>query len=89
MSDLSTARYLKTSRRNRWVEFSHMYEGFTLTGWAEIDPGAPDTWDEPGWGPDVVGMRDLCIDGKPAADLLNPKVEHWLYEQILEKENGR
>lgn len=91
MSDLSgihTAhRYIKTDARNRLVTFSYAYEGFVLSGQAEIEPGAEDHDDMPGYDADAW-LLEVNIDGKPESGLLNPTVEHWIVEKIL-KENAK
>lgn len=89
MSDLSAihghARPIY-DKRNRMAHFSYVYEGFTLSGTAEIEPGYKGDPECPPYEPGVT-LIDVYIDGKLAADILNPKVEEWLCDRIIEPSN--
>lgn len=63
--------------------FSITYEGFVLSGKYEYEPGFKGDWIDPPYSPSV-NIYELLIDGKPGADLLNPAVEQWAIERILE-----
>lgn len=72
-----------TDARNRLVPFDLTYEGFRLTGKAEIEPRLPATQTDDEIA-ESAEIRELYVDGKPADDLLNPRVEHFICERILE-----
>lgn len=65
----------------RTTRFSFDYEGFKLTGTAEIEPELPPDGISPAE-PRSAGILEIFIDGKPAADIINPRVEQWVCEQL-------
>lgn len=71
----------------RKTSFDLTYEGFRLTGTATIEPYLPPDGVSPAE-PECAEITEIYIDGKPGADLLNPRVEQWIVEKIL-KENAK
>lgn len=65
------------------VNFEYDYEGFTLSGTAELEPGYKGDPECPPYEP-AATLIDVYIDGKLARDILSPTVEEWLRERILE-----
>lgn len=68
-------------------QFSVDYEGFTLSGTYEYEPGWKGNEIDPPE-PAAVNIEELFIDGKPDNDLLNPRVEHWLCGELLRQHQG-
>lgn len=66
----------------RKTTFDLLYEGFRLTGTATIEPYLPPDGVSPAE-PENAEIVEIYIDGKPGADLLNPRVEQWAIERIL------
>lgn len=73
-----------TDAHNRMTKFDLAYEGFRLTGTAEIEPELPADGVSPAE-PRSAGIVEIYIDGKPAADIINPRVEQWVCEQLEQR----
>lgn len=68
------------------IEFSVEWDGFTIGGEAEIEPGAPDEADMPGYGPSVwIFENTLTLDGKDADGIISDRVLDYVKKEVLRR----